>query len=608
MSRARCLAFLAAAVATAAAIEVQAQSSGARARVVVGPNILVSNDGIVPHVEPTIAVHPLNATLLVGASIVQRETDHAVGAYASKDGGYTWSPSALPLRSAADPQLAIGRSGTVYFGALGQSDEGVGGLYVARSEDGGFTWQKPVFLDRGQDHPMIIADTSTGRFGGRVYIGSLYGGLDYRLGVFRSEDDGRTWKGPVMFADGLRKWGHNVNNVLLLSDGSVWVPFYRWTRWRPAGQPDTAYAGYATSRDGGVTFSEAKIIRVLRAGNFAAERNGRGQQFPEYAVDTRSQRHRDRIYMVFPQQGGRGNLSRLHLQYSDDRGQSWSAARQIDPSLPDDAEQFQQMVAVNKDGVVGVLWLDTRASRDRSAFDAYFAASVDGGETFLPAVRVTTDSTVPGSPGNLRIAAGAYKRGDTVYINLSKSGGRLDTGGDYMGLMADVEGTFRPLWPDARSGTYQLYTAPIRVLRGEVQVAAQGAARPSAVRRLRATEFALLFDPTSYDEATGILTVPLRVKNLTSQPLSGPITLTLELNPSLGDRGPLDTKYYPTILGAANGKTGPGAEFDLTPLAGGAAIEPGATTGSFMLRVKPTGRTDPIGFMMAFVSAGVPAP
>jgi hypothetical protein len=98
----------------------------------------------------------------------------------------------------------------------------------------------------------------------------------------------------------------------------------------------------------------------------------------------------------------------------------------------------------------------------------------------------------------------------------------------------------------------------------------------------------------------------MRLKNLTSQPISGPITLTFELNPSLGDRGPIDTKFYPTILGARNRKTGPGAEFDLTPLTADGVIEPGATTGSFMLRIKPVSRTDPIGFMMTFVSAAVP--
>ena len=584
-----------------------ASQQPAGARILIGPNILVTNDGIVPHIEPIVAAHPTNAKGLVGAVTVQRETDHVVAAYASMDGGYTWSASPLPLRAAGDPQIAIGRTGTVYFGALGQSDEGGGGLFVARSEDGGLTWQKPVFLARGQDHPQIAADASAGRFGGRVYIGSLYGGLDYRLGVFRSEDDGRTWKGPVTFVDGARKWGHNVNNVLLLSDGTAWVPFYRWTRWRPAGEPDTAYAGYAMSTDGGATFSTPQIIRVLASGNFAADRNGRAPQFPEYAVDTRSASHRDRIYMVFPQQSTRAGLARVYVQYSDDRGRTWSPPRQVDPTVPEYAEQFQQMITVNTDGIVGVAWLDTRASQDRSAFDEYFAASVDGGESFLPAVRVSTDSTVPGSLGNLRVAAGTYSRGDTVYISLSRTGGRLDTGGDYMGLVADVDGIFHPLWPDARTGTYQLYTAPIRVVRDGTAAPAQASGRATVVRRLRTSEFELLFDPTSYDDATGILTVPVRLKNLTAAPLFGPLTLTLDLNPSLGDRGPIDTKYYPTLLGATNGKTGPGATFDLTPLAGsGGVIEPGATTGSFRLRLRPTGKTDPISLLMTFVSAGAP--
>jgi hypothetical protein len=83
--------------------------------------------------------------------------------------------------------------------------------------------------------------------------------------------------------------------------------------------------------------------------------------------------------------------------------------------------------------------------------------------------------------------------------------------------------------------------------------------------------------------------------------------MRLELNAKLGDRGPLDEKFYPTLLGATNGKTGPGAEFDLTSTAGSSgSVAPGETTGPFMLRLKPVSRTELIGWMMTFVSAGVP--
>src|SRR5262249_21167974 len=105
---------IAAAVFAANAIAMLPSGAQQRAKIVVGPNILVTDDGIVPHIEPHLAVHPANSKVLVGTVTVQRETDHVVAAYASKDGGYSWAPSALPLKSAGDPQVAIGKSGTVY--------------------------------------------------------------------------------------------------------------------------------------------------------------------------------------------------------------------------------------------------------------------------------------------------------------------------------------------------------------------------------------------------------------------------------------------------------------------------------------------------------------
>jgi hypothetical protein len=591
-------AFVAAAL---GAVPAYAQGSPTTARVIVGPNLLVSTDGNLPHIEPMLAAHPTSPNVLVAVGMVQRELEVTAGAYASADGGFTWVASQLPLHQAYDPQVAIGRTGTVYYATL--ADSGTrNGLWVARSEDRGLTWRAPTFLATNQDHEQIAVDLTDGRYAGRVYLGSLYG-RGYELGVFRSDDDGRTWRGPLRFLQDDPRYGHNVCNLLVLSDGSVFAPFFRWTRNRPAGEPDTSYAGFALSSDGGDTFTEPRIIGALRWDD--AGRPPMRVQFPQFAVNDRGSTRRDRIYMVFTRRVG--VRPRLFLQYSDDRGLSWSQPRQVDPGAPEHAEQFQQMVAVNGDGVVGVTWFDTRASQDRSVFDQYFAASVDGGETFLSAVRVSTESSAPLSPGNLIFVPRSELSRDTAYIVVGISGGRLDTGGDYMGLTTDANGVFHTVWTDARSGTYQLYAAAIRVLPdGSARAAAR--ARPTRVRSLRASEFALIFDPARYDAETGIITLPLRIKNLTDQPLGGPLTLVLDVNPARGARGRVDSLFFPTILGAANGRTGPGASFDLTATLGSAGIvEPGATTGPFLLRIRKKSPDAPvIGRMMTLISAAVP--
>src|SRR6476619_3038219 len=107
----------------------------ARQRIAVGPNILVSYDGNVTHIEPHMAAHPNDPKKLVGSGIVNYEYGSRVGSYASIDGGYTWRPAALPILDAGDPQVAFGKTGTVLFAGLGSLDDKVlPGLYVSRSD------------------------------------------------------------------------------------------------------------------------------------------------------------------------------------------------------------------------------------------------------------------------------------------------------------------------------------------------------------------------------------------------------------------------------------------------------------------------------------------
>src|SRR5207249_10394359 len=84
-------------------------SSSRSARVEVGPNILVSNDGSVTHIEPHLAADPNSLRRLVGAVTVNYEFGSRIASYASTDGGYSWTPSSLPLADAGDPQVAFGK-------------------------------------------------------------------------------------------------------------------------------------------------------------------------------------------------------------------------------------------------------------------------------------------------------------------------------------------------------------------------------------------------------------------------------------------------------------------------------------------------------------------
>src|SRR5436190_24307257 len=102
--------------ASPAALVAQSRVSGpVPPRVEVGPNLLVSYDGNVTHIEPHLGAHPNDPKKLVGSAIVNYEYGSRVASYASSDGGYTWTFPALPLLDAGDPQVAFGKTGTVLF-------------------------------------------------------------------------------------------------------------------------------------------------------------------------------------------------------------------------------------------------------------------------------------------------------------------------------------------------------------------------------------------------------------------------------------------------------------------------------------------------------------
>jgi hypothetical protein len=102
-------------------------------------------------------------------------------------------------------------------------------------------------------------------------------------------------------------------------------------------------------------------------------------------------------------------------------------------------------VAVNRDGAIAVTWIERRTEGDRACQHLYFTASLDGGKTFLPEVRVSSAPSCPDTTHNGRVAA------------------RWPEGGDYSGLAAAEDGTFHVLWADSRDGIYRLWTAPVTV-------------------------------------------------------------------------------------------------------------------------------------------------
>jgi hypothetical protein len=262
----------------------------------------------------------------------------------------------------------------------------------------------------------------------------------------------------------------------------------------------------------------------------------------------------------------------------------------LDAAAPASANQFLPTIAVSKAAVVGVSWHDTRdASDSEFGYDVYFSASTDGGRTFLPPVRVSTELSRPHSSGNLMFTPLTFPYDDgAIRMTLLSAAGRWGNGGEYSGLAVDADGVFHPFWPDSRPGTFQAMSARVRVDESPVPATQTVTGIESTKNRADVTtRIAFVNDPSRYDGAAKEMELRIRLKNVSEHPIYGPITVTIKkFGSGLGEQW-RDRK--PAVLNAANGKSDEGATFEYADALGTERIiTPGGISGPVLFRFRVT--------------------
>ena len=220
------------------------------------------------------------------------------------------------------------------------------------------------------------------------------------------------------------------------------------------------------------------------------------------------------------------------------------------------------------------------------AFNQYFAASLDGGMSFTEPVRVSTVESKPFSSANLLPSATAWGGpGGELRVGVLSAAGRWLNGGDYIGLTAAADGSFHPVWADARSGSYQVYTARVRVERRGIEQVEEGADAPSPNPIDVTSDIELVSDPGRFNLETMELEWWIRLKNASSRPIHGPIEVEIRnFGDGMGEEG---REFAPEVLNAANGETGPGAIFIYDrALGSGGVLPPGGVTGAILWRFR----------------------
>jgi hypothetical protein len=486
-----------------------------------------------------------------------------------------------------------------YFTAAGYGPDLKNSLHFYRSKDSGKTWQPPLTI-QSTDREYITVNTRGGKSQGQVFVHGIEfeSALDATttwsaissVNVVRSLDQGATFERPLRAASIGDHLVFDMGNGVILSDGTL-VVLYGEVKDRnnfrlrgPKLTEPNAWLKIVKIQDGGERLSKSTVVSDF----YLAEETPRWRHhIPALAVDQTSGPFRDRLYAVWADI--RSGRSQIMLSHSEDKGKSWSAPTivsddQARPGANAGPDAFMPAIAVNSKGVVGISWYDRRDSPDNLGWWTRFAASIDGGETFLPSVRVSKAPFALDHDQDL-----------LVYPVLSGGGlpadwggggpvetllwiGRFDyTGGDTAGLAADAAGTFHPLWVDNRTGVAQVWTNTVTV---------NSAAFPNGSPELASLEdvsehVTLEYSNVRYDRKNELGSMDVRLHNVSSNiELSNLKMRVLALTSEAGE---------PEILNADNQIKTRGALLDFALLLNGKPLPPGAVTAPKHITFRLTG-------------------
>jgi hypothetical protein len=362
------------------------------------------------------------------------DTSLVMGVARSTDGGHTWASDLFSGHSVmSDPAVKAGRNGKWYYAYLAAG--GAGGsdvdIYVRKSLDAGANWQSPVVVTNNtafDDKPYLDARNDEVLVG---WADFSYSPAEVRAA--RSTDGGVTFGQNTILA--VNSVGGNGACPVIDPDGLYYV------FWRDSFQ-DSLWVSKST--DQGSSWSPDRGIVAMNPLPSTLPGGFRIVNLPSADASPISG---DLVVVWNDQRFGNPDILSIR---STDAGLSWSSPVRVndDPGTP---AQFFPWVEIDELGVVHVVWYDRRD--DGFRIDAYYARSLDGGETYGANIRVTAESFVPVLPQ------------DTS----------LDFIGDYNGISASA-GTAYPFYQDAREGNQDVYVALIPTGATEVvpPTAAQG--------------------------------------------------------------------------------------------------------------------------------------
>jgi hypothetical protein len=417
--------------------------------------------------------------------------------YSSTDAGATWQRTVLDDSTAfvSEESCTYGETGVAYFVA-GESDTSTGTprhewghlqLFVSADHgmswkraairaDGWLDWTQMAAIPKDQATPASLAIFANA---GTDKLGHWW---EKRPVVLQASGDAQSLSGLV--APPIRSFANFGGGSVVLPDRTALFISGTSNNFRAAKAAHSQLQIFAYSSSDRKVQARA-VLRKTPAGRlfslWPALVRDAGGHFP------------NRLYAAWVE-SQRPALVQLWLATSDDNGYHWSS-RAIwsvgdtrKAACPNDPSAFPEIrIAVNRDGVLGVLWRQDEQ-------DVLFAASNDGGRTFQASKLVAShatgalslDDAVPNNEwwlaGNLAVRDGKspVKFDDSSHlglgVRLTKPEGIVD-----FSLAADAKNTFHAVWAGLDAdGMHALMTRTIAA-------AASGAGTDTLLTHVSAT-------------------------------------------------------------------------------------------------------------------------
>ena len=432
-----------------------AANSLSEAKLETGRNVRVTKDErSQPYWECVTACDPENAEVIHTASMVMRpDGRNAIAVFVSEDGGESWTESGYwepgPDHRLGDPTLAVGTNSTAYlvFMDVDAAEHRVGDLVFLQWSVKTRLWTEKNRHHGFVDRPWLAVNRRSAQ-GDKIYC----------LGQHPTPADVQ-WDEPILFSsfDGLQSLsidlphtGRRMKNCrpanpLVLDNGDLFVAYMdRYLKKKIKTIPRPVI--YTAVGDGDCNEFAAMEPVNTRWWSDTTQSGIGGCWFPMLATD-RSETCPGRIYCVWDDGEAARNQTRVFLSSSDNRGKTWSRPISLGEQPLMESTTFittRPAIAVNRDGVVAVVWYDRRglppaelvpnAEQENifnyriEGWNVRVRLSLDGGLTWQPSTQLNTSS-----------GTGAFFVGHTL------------------GLSAAADGRFHATWIDNRTGENEVW-------------------------------------------------------------------------------------------------------------------------------------------------------